>query len=174
MQDFVFGTITPASAEIYPGSVATFSVTINPTAGTTFPAAVALTLTGQPSNVTATLSTTTLASGSAATAVQLVLNVPLNFASNQTPSIGWKAAPFALALLLPLFGIRRMRKSWMRYMMLLIVLLGGLAATAGLSGCGTKPSGYFGQGGTTYDYNVTITGTSGGLSHSTVVHIQIN
>ena len=85
-----------------------------------------------------------------------------------------RLAPIAFALLLlPLFGFRRARKAWQRYIAVLVLLVGSLAAAAGLTACTNTPSGYFGQV-TTYDYTVNITATSGGISHSTRVLVTVN
>jgi hypothetical protein len=78
----------------------------------------------------------------------------------------FKLAPFSLALLLlPFAG--RLRKSGKRLGRLLTVLLllgAGMAAMAGLSGCGSN-NGFFAQ--SQQNYNVTVTVTSGSLSHNT-------
>jgi hypothetical protein len=77
-----------------------------------------------------------------------------------------RLAPFSLALLLlPFAG--RLRKSSKRLGRLLTVLLllgAGMAAMAGLSGCGSN-TGYFAQA--QRSYTITVTVGSGSLSHST-------
>jgi trimeric autotransporter adhesin len=50
------------------------------------------------------------------------------------------------------------------------MLAAGLAAMAGLSGCGSS-SGFFAQHQQTY--TITITATSGTLSHSTTVELTV-
>jgi hypothetical protein len=69
-------------------------------------------------------------------------------------------------LLLPLAGARRMRRNGRaagRYLFLMLVLLTGAVATAGLTGCGSG-NGFFGHAPQTY--NITITATSGTIQHS--------
>jgi hypothetical protein len=178
VEDFTIAVPNPASAILNPSGTGTFAIPFSPTGGATFPGTVTLTVTGVPLGGSATLSANTIASAASATSIVLTVVAPpasyIQNAANHTPSLGAKVAPIAFAvLLLPLFGLRRMRKTWMRYLTVLILLAGSLAATGALSGCATKPSGYFGQG-TTYDYNVTITGTAGGLTHSTVVTVTVN
>jgi hypothetical protein len=174
VEDFAFATPIPASAAVNPGSSATFTITISPVGGTTFPAAITLTVTGGPAGSTATLSPTSVASGAAATTATLTVKVPSAIPASTTSSLGMKLSPFLLALLLPILGLRRMRRVWTRYLAVLILVLSGLAAAAGLNGCTSTPSGYFGQGGTIYSYDLTITGTAGGLTHSVVIPVQVN
>jgi len=80
--------------------------------------------------------------------------------------------PVALGLLLlPLAGMRRrLRKTLGRTIFTLLLLVAGASAMAGLSGCGTN-SGFFGQPSQTY--TMTVTATSGTLSHSTSVTLTI-
>jgi hypothetical protein len=175
--DFTFAVPNPASAVVNPLGTAVFTISVSPVGTSTFVLPVNFAITGAPAGSTATLSASTISAGASATALTLTLVAPpisSTAAANHPPSLGAKIAPIAFAvLLLPLFGIRRMRKTWMRYLTVLILLAGGLIATTALSGCSTTPSGYFGQG-TTYDYTVTVTGTAGGLTHATSVLVTVN
>jgi ABC-type glycerol-3-phosphate transport system substrate-binding protein len=54
---------------------------------------------------------------------------------------------------------------------LLLLLLAGIAAATGLSGCGGTPSGSFGQA--PANYTIQVTGTSINLIHSTSVTLTI-
>ena len=74
-------------------------------------------------------------------------------------------------LLIPFAArLRRARKYLGKALCLLTLLAGGLAALTGLSGCGST-SGFFGQ--QAESYTVTITATSGALSHSTTVTLNV-
>jgi hypothetical protein len=78
----------------------------------------------------------------------------------------FKLAPYSLALLLVPFA-GRLRKSSKRLGRLLTALLlagAGMAAMAGLSGCGSN-NGFFAQ--TQQSYSVTVIVSSGSLSHNT-------
>jgi ABC-type transporter Mla subunit MlaD len=66
--------------------------------------------------------------------------------------------------------LRRAGRRLKRAVSLLLLLGAGLVVAAGLSGCGSA-SGFFGQQQTTY--TVTVTGTSGTLSHSTTVTLTV-
>ena len=81
-------------------------------------------------------------------------------------------APFALALLLLPFAakLRRAGRRLGRLMSVLLLLGAGLAAMAGLSGCGSN-NGFFGQA--PQNYTVTITATSGALSHSGTLTVTV-
>jgi hypothetical protein len=71
-------------------------------------------------------------------------------------------------LLLPLAGVKRKRLlsgrgAAGRYLFMAVLLLAGVAATAGLTGCGNG-NGFFGHAPKTY--NITITATSASIQHS--------
>ncbi len=75
-------------------------------------------------------------------------------------------------ILLP-FG-SKMRRSAVRagrFVGLLLLLLAATGAALGLTGCGGTGSGYFGQ--QQRNYTVTITATSGALSHTTTVNFIV-
>ncbi|MGH9600052.1 MAG: Ig-like domain repeat protein [Terracidiphilus sp.] len=93
---------------------------------------------------------------------------------NQKPQRpGEKIFPFALAaLLLPLFGLRRMRRGGrrLRRWLCLLLALGCMGAITGMSGCGSA-NGYFNQA--PHTYPITITVSNGSISHSVVVNLTI-
>jgi hypothetical protein len=84
----------------------------------------------------------------------------------QPLSTGRKLVPVAFALLLlPLAGTRRMRRNgrWLgRFFCLLLLALGGIAATTALSGCGSN-SGGTKKTTTGTEYTITVQATSGGV-----------
>ena len=81
------------------------------------------------------------------------------------PSIGGKLAPLSLALLLlPLAGRRRRRFA---RLLALLFLLGGVVATATLTGCGGRSLP------PPQSYDVTITASAGNLLHSTTVTVEV-
>ena len=99
-------------------------------------------------------------------------------AADATSKLGKNALSVALGLLLlPFVGSRRLRSNGRaagRYVFLMLVLLGGIVATTGLTGCGiagVKGNGFFGQA--PQAYNITITATSGTIRHSVNVTLNV-
>ena len=167
------GSSSITSVTVLPGGTAVYTFTVSPLNATTFPAAVTLSVSGLPAGAIATFSPATLLAGSGTTTVTLTIQIPQTGAALQpTHDPGRRLAPFALALLLlPFAGqLRRAGRRLKRAVSLLLLLGAGLVVAAGLSGCGSA-SGFFGQQQTTY--TVTVTGTSGTLSHSTTVTLTV-
>ncbi|MGC9158604.1 MAG: hypothetical protein ACP5FH_06395, partial [Terracidiphilus sp.] len=179
--DFTITATTPA-ATVQPGSLAVFTFTVSPTGGATaFAAAVNLTVTGLPPGATAKLAPDTIAAGAGATMVTLTIQTAQGGAAvaQLSPGAGGahgsllsRLAPFSLALLLlPFAGrLRKTGKRFGRMISLLLLLIAGAAAVAGVSGCGSSV-GFFGQ--TPKSYTVTVTATSGTLSHSANVTLTV-
>jgi sugar lactone lactonase YvrE len=167
------------SATVSPGGTATYALTIAPSSGTTFPGAVALTVTGLPTGATAALTPSTLPAGSGSTRVALTVLVPAQTASIPTGTLSASrlSARFALPSLLlgmvflPFGGsFRRAVRKHGHTPYLLLLMLAGLSLV-GLMGCASQNSGYFGQPVT--NYTLTVTATSGTLSHSTTLGLTV-
>jgi len=165
---------------VIPGSAGQFALTVNPVGGTTFPAAIGFSASGLPSGATAVFSPSSIAAGAGATTVTLTIQTA-QMASAAQPgeaqpgaggSLGWRLAPFSLALLLlPFAG--RMRKTGRRlsrFMAVVLLLSAGAAAMAGLSGC-VSNTGFFAQ--SQQSYTVNVTGASGTLSHTSNVTLTV-
>jgi sugar lactone lactonase YvrE len=184
------GNGTGTSATILPGSTATYSFPIAPSSGTTFPLPITFTVTSSPALPTDTTMTLTPPAWSLTSNNPWSWTLPANttLASNTVLSIqvpqtiaalhpmggnlATRLAPFSLALiLLPFAG--RLRKTGKRLgRMLAVVLLAGagLAATAGLSGCGST-NGFFAQA--QRSYTMTVTVASGTLSHTSTITLTV-
>jgi hypothetical protein len=162
-----------SSDTIAPGGSAGFNFTVTLSGGTTFPSAIALSVSGLPAGATAAFSPSTIASGAGAGNVTLTVQVPQTGASDRTPeTLGRAMEPIAWALLLLPFAsrFRRTGKQLRRAICSLAMIAAGLLATSALSGCGTG-SGYFAQSPQTY--TLVVTGTSGNLSASTKVTLTV-
>jgi hypothetical protein len=176
-QDYTVAVASGGSgtAMVNPGGTATFNLVVSPTVLATFPGAVALTTSGGPTNATITLAPTSVAGGALATNLTLTVVTANAIVKNTPESLGRRLAPLSLAfLLLPLMGFRRGRKAWQRYLSVLLLLSGSLAALTALSGCNSTGSGYFGEAPKSFTITVTGTaGTAGALTHSTSVTLTI-
>jgi hypothetical protein len=92
---------------------------------------------------------------------------PAQVLNLQGPRPGMRLpAAIALALLLLPFAVklRRAGRKLGRLMAITILSVAGLAAMVGLNGCGENFTPIF---------DITVTGTSGSLNHSTVVALQV-
>ena len=175
VQDFNLNltSTSGASQTVLPGGTATYSFTFSPVGGSTFPAAVNLAVSGLPTGATYTLTPTTIASGASSTGVTLSITAAQQHASlEHTKPFGGGLASIALGLLaLPFAGrIRRRAGRLTQLVAMLLLLVGGLAGAAALSGCGTG-NGFLSQ--SEKSYTVTITGTSGALTRSTTVTLTV-
>jgi hypothetical protein len=108
---------------------------------------------------------------------QLTIQLPQSLALVQPKgaagdNLASRLTPFTLALLiLPFAGrMRRTGKRLGRAAFMLLLLVAGIAAMAGLSGCGS-PSIFFTQQLETY--SVTVTVSAGTLSHSMPVTLVV-
>ena len=168
---------TPAaSAPIIPGLSAAYAFTLAPAAGS-FPAAITLTATGLPSGATYSFSPATVTPGNTSAATALTIQTaPAVAALHEDHSIHWPGIPWIAGrgavmlglVLLPLSSKRR-RLFKRGPLLSLALLLLALGAFAGLGGCGA--GGLFGQ--PQQSYTVTVTGTSGPLSHSATVTLTV-
>jgi hypothetical protein len=164
-----------SSATVLPGGTVGETFTVSPANGAgAFSNAITLSATGLPAGATAVFSPASVPAGSGTTTVTLAIQVPQSSAA-----WGWagggvagRLAPFSLALLLlPLAGrLRRGGKRIGRPISVLLLAIAGMAAMAGLNGCGAV-SGSIAQ--TSRTYTVTVTGSSGALSHSAAFALTV-
>jgi sugar lactone lactonase YvrE len=153
---------------VSPGGTASYSLVFSPS-GTTFPNPVTLSVSGLPPGAIATITPETIPGGSALTDVSLTIQLPQTTAKllNQPiPPVLW------CVLLLPFAGrLRRAGKRMRRTLSVLLLAAAALAVGAGVSGCGSTNSGFFGH--PQQAYSVVITATSGSISHSTTVALIV-
>jgi hypothetical protein len=162
------GAGTPTQT-VLPGGTATYSLVFGPLSGTTFPNAVTLSVSGLPPGATATITPSTIPAGSPVTNVTLTIQLPQTTAKLLEPHI----PPIAWCVLLLPFArrLRRAGKRMSRTWSGLLLAAVALAVGAGVTGCGSTSSGFFGHPQQTY--SVVITATSGSISHSTTVALIV-
>ena len=175
--DFTIGLASGAgsSATVLPGRTVAESFTVSPANGAgVFTNAIALSASGLPAAATAVFSPVSVPAGSGTTTVTLTIQAPRASAVSEWTggSVAGSLVPLSLALLLlPLASrLRRGGKRIRRWISVLLLAIAGMAAMAGLSGCGAI-SGSLGQ--TVQTYTVTVTGTSGPLSHTTAFTLTV-
>ena len=167
VEDFTFALATPSggSTTVMGGHAATYTFTVTPVGGATFPAGINLSLAGFPANSTYTFSPLSLASGSAAATVTLTITPPA-VALLEKPQVPGhsRELPITFALLLLPFALRFRGKRGRRPAALLLWLM-MIAGALSLTGClSDANSGYYGA--TQQTYSLTATASSGSLSHS--------
>jgi hypothetical protein len=178
------GSGSGASQTVASGGTATYTLDIAPTTGTSIPTAAALTLTGLPTGATATVTPSTwtqltgsswsLPANTVLAPVVLSIQLPSQTARLEHNDLYKGKLPYALLglLLLPFAGrLRRTGKRLSGALSILILLVAGVTAMAGLSGCGSTGSKSSSQ---PQSYTITETITSGALSHSTTITLDVN
>jgi hypothetical protein len=154
-----------------------------PSAGAILPSPVSLTLSGMPEGATATVtssswtqitSTSWLFPANTPLAnISLTIQLPSATANLNQKDLPSRKLPFVFLgiLLLPFAGrIRRTERKLRHMLSVLLLLIGGMATVAGVSGCGSS-TGFFAQA--QKSYKVTATATSGTLSRSTIVTLTV-
>ncbi len=167
-------TASATSGTLHVGGTAGISLIVSSANGASvFPNAIVLSASGLPAGATAVFSPASVPAGSRTTTVMLTIQMP-QASSTAQPAGGivGRLAPLSIALLLfPFAGrLRRNGKCRLRLASLLLYLIASWAAMAGLSGCGSLTSLLVQSPQT---YTVTVTGTSGVLSHSTTVTLTV-
>ncbi len=165
--DFTLTLTSAGTQTVIPGNTASYTVQVAPT-NVTYPGTVTFSATGLPKGATISFSPATVAADGGVTPSNVRVLTAQQKAALNSGSIG--SAVLAL-LMLPFATSRRIRRSSRRYFYLLILVLGGIGATAGLTGCGYNGNGFFGQAPQTY--HITITATSGTIQHSVNVTLNV-
>jgi hypothetical protein len=178
VEDFTLSILIPVGQvqppTVLPGNTISFAIQAAPTLGSSFPSAVAFSASGLPAGATATFTPQTLAAGSKSTTVTLAIHLANQIlSSNPAHPLGRGLALAMIGgmILLPFGGkTRRSARRAGRFAGLLLLILAATGAVLGLAGCGGT-SGYFGQ--QQRNYTVTVTATSGALSHTTTVNFNV-
>jgi hypothetical protein len=176
IEDFSFapangGTYSAAASR---GGAAVFTLPFAPVNGTTFPAKITLSVTGLPSGATAAFSPTTIPAGSGTTNVTLTVALP-----KQGSAQSWRGSFFrgriALGLaviLLPFASIGRKIVCPSKSMCALILGLSSVILSTSLTGCGGSSTSPITPS-QPQTYTLTITASSGPLSHSVTATLRV-
>jgi hypothetical protein len=170
--DFAMTIAGPDSATLTPGGSITYQVKLTPDYGS-YAGTVGFTVAGLPPGAKATFSPSSIAANGGSQTITVTISAPATTAVNHPPSAGSWLAVVALAILLMPFAgsLRRRGRSLIRLALLLALILGGIAVTAGLSGCGGSTIGHSSQ--PPRSYTVTITAAAGNVTHTTTVTVDV-
>jgi hypothetical protein len=169
--DFTLSAAVPVSQTVNAGGAATYQVVVAPLYGN-YPGPVTFTVTGLPSGAVAAFTPSSIPANDGQQTVAVSIQTAAATAALQPAPLSSRTrVPLALALLLlPLIGVRRLRRqgrNLSRMLCALFLLLG--MATMALSGCGGHAKSE-----TATNYTLTITATSGNVQHSTEVTLTVN
>lgn len=162
-----------STAVVSAGGAATYHLTIAPSSGSTFPAAVALSATGGPVGATISITPQTIAAGDGSTNVTVSVQVPAASAAARRSSVG----SWALGLLLPMLGMlalpfgvecRRLSRKRVVVGLLLAIALTSMGSILGCGGASTPTPSH-----PSTNYTITLTATSGSVSHSTALTLTV-
>jgi hypothetical protein len=165
---FIFNVSGPQAETVIPGNSVSYRFSLAPTASS-YPGVVAFAVSALPAGATATFSPATIAADSGAQIVTMMVQTSSPPARND--SSNGRRLPLA-ALLLPLVFIRRLRKSGRNLSILCLMLLslGGIAATSLLTGCGTTTGSSLQA---PKDYFLTVTATSGDMQRKAAITLDV-
>ncbi len=175
ISDLQVSRVGKNNTTILPGTTVVYTLQVAPMVASSFLYNVTPSASGLPDGATATFSPAAVTAGSNTTTVTMTIETSKT-ALNTPPRSPYERLPLVLGLLLPLFGVSRVRRR-LRHIpralgVLLLVSL-SLTAVGGLSGC--SGAGLFAARKVPYSITVTVSegNASGTLQRSTSVPLAI-
>jgi hypothetical protein len=159
------------NTNILPGTTVVYTLQVEPQVATTFLYNVSFAASGLPAGATATFDPAPLAAGGKIQNIKMTVTTA-NTALSAPPASPFNRVPLALGLLLPLFGVRSVRRRLRKippFLGVALLAAMSLTAVAGLSGC--SGAGLFAA--RKVPYTITVTATEGTLQRSTTVPLAI-
>jgi len=167
--DFTFFATGTTNQTVIPGSAVSFTFALAPLYNI-YPGSASFSATGGPTGATYTFSPATVTANGGAQSIGLSIQTLPESARNSTSERPGPFAPVAFAVLLPLLGLRKLRRKLGRGASLILLLASSALAVSSLAGC-SQGVGFFGQ--PVQNYTVTVTASSGGVQHSATVNLQV-
>jgi hypothetical protein len=160
-----FAITSPTAAQtVHAGGIAQYTITATAQNGT-FSSAIVLTASGLPPGATATFAPTSITPSSSSASSVLSIQTASTSASVTGRSSGWPLA----ATTLPLFGLLFASRKRRRWITLAVLLFASLGAITALTGCG----GGYELPNSARSFNITVTGTGGSVTQTTVVQLTV-
>jgi len=171
VQDFTLTVTGSPTQTIQYGAAANYTLAVAPIDGPTIPSAIGFAVSGAPTGSTITFAPATLPAGSPASNLTLTIQVPSVIAATQhrlrSPA-RTLAALALIGLVLPFRRRLKLRGKFAGWIRCILLLLAGISASATLTGCG--PSIIISR---VESFAVTVTATSGALSHATAATLTV-
>ncbi len=171
VEDFALSVPSGSSTSqtVSRGGTASYALKVAPSGGSTLPSAITLAVSGLPVGATATITPQTVAAGAGVTNITLSILVPSQTSSlRHSDRLALQLSPVMMGMLfLPFCGRIRRVVGKRRNVVRLLLLLLAAAALLGIAACGghTSPP--------PQSYTLTMTATSGSLSHSTTLTLTV-
>ena len=166
-------TASTSTQQAMPGSAVTYTLQLTPGVGS-YPDSVTFSAQGLPSGFTASFSPSTVTVTGTPQIVQLTLQAPGTKVQIAAPTIGPTNPNASLTLafaMLPLLGIRPLRRSHKPAGIWLAVFCAVTLGLVGIAGCASNPASATTQR-QTQTYTINVTATSGTVQHQTTVTLN--
>lgn len=165
-ENFTFTPTGATNQTVGPVSSVSYTLQANPTYGA-YPGVVMFSVKGLPAGATATFSPATLAANAGEQTVTMSIQMAGTTTARNNNPFEHGTAILLGSFLLPLLGLRRVRKTWKkRGFLVALFLLGALASITTLTGCGVNgghPSG---------TYSISVIAISGTVTHTAKVTLN--